>query len=82
MSPSENKVIIIISDDGESNYRAVECTGAAWWVTLKTLLMGGSISILRAISTVFHNYNPFIEFSNFLTSVVEFNGEFENKKKQ
>jgi len=30
MSPSENKVIIIISDDGESNYRAVECTGAAW----------------------------------------------------
>ena len=38
--------------------------------------------MLRAISTVFHNYNPFIEFSNFLTSVVEFNGEFENKKKQ
>jgi len=37
---------------------------------------------LRAISTVFHNNNPFIEFSNFLTSVVEFNGEFENKKKQ
>ena len=37
---------------------------------------------LRAISTVFHNNNPFIEFSNFLTSVVEFNGEFENKKKK
>ena len=37
---------------------------------------------LRAFSTVFHNNNPFIEFSNFLTSVVEFNGEFENKKKK
>jgi len=37
---------------------------------------------LRAISTDFHNNNPFIELYNFLTSVVEFNGEFENKKKK
>ena len=40
------------------------------------------MTVLRAISTDFHNNNPFIELSNFLTSVVEFNGEFENKKKK
>jgi len=49
---------------------------------IKSQLMLTFPCVLRAISTVFHNNNPFIEFSNFLTSVVEFNGEFEKKKKK